>query len=172
MLFDSFFKLAMALVLMAMVVLSGCMVSPAAPAAEKEPAIAVQAATQAELEAQVREAIWAWEDAYQAGDLDRLMDIYAEDAVSMPPNRPILEGKSAMEEDFRLFFEEFTVERQFSLIDIEISGDTAVRRGEWTQTFSPKAGGEPITEVGKCLMVFKRFGDEWKAVAEIWNLDE
>jgi|GEM_PF-1033224 len=165
------FKLAMVLVLLAVVVLSGCMVSPAAPPAENDPALADQAATQAELEAQVREAIWAWEDAYQAGDLDRLMDIYADDAISMGPGRPMLEGKAEITEDFRLFFEEFTIDRQFSLVDLEILGDTAIRRGEWTETFSPKAGGDSITQVGRCLVVFKRIGDEWKMVSDIWNTE-
>jgi uncharacterized protein (TIGR02246 family) len=155
-----------------MIILSSCLASPAAPVREAEQTVAEQAATQAELEAQVKEAVSAWEEAYQAGDLDRLIEIYADDAVSMPPGVPILEGKAAIEADFRQFFKEFKVERQFSLVDLEMSGDMAVRRGEWTQTFTPKAGGESVTQVGKCLVVFKRFGDEWKAIMEIWNYDQ
>ena len=171
MFFNNLFKLVVVPMLLAMVVLSGCAAAPAAPVIEAEPPAAAPIVTQAELEAQVRETIFAWEDAYQAGDLDRLMEVYADDVVSMPPNRPVIEGKEALEEDFRQFYEEFTVERQFTLVDLELTGDTAVRRGEWTQTFTPKAGGEPVTEVGKCLNVLKRFDDEWKIETEIWNTD-
>ena len=158
--------------LLAMIALSGCLASPAGSATEAEPAIAEQAIAEAEMEAQIREAVFAWEDAYQTGDMDRLMEIYAEDAVSMPPNRPILEGKEVIAADFEQFFEEFTVDRQFSLLDIEIASDTAIRGGEWTQTFKPKTGGDSITEIGKCIVVFKRFDGEWKTTLEIWNLDE
>lgn len=167
------FKLVAVLFFLALVTISGCAqpVTEAEPAAGVEPAAAEQVATQAELEAQVREANSAWEDAYQAGDLERLMELYAEDAVSMPPNLPIVEGKAAIEADFRQFFEEFTVERQFSLMDLMVAGDMAVRRGEWTQTFTPKAGGEPITEVGRCQVVFKRIGGEWLIETEIWNTE-
>lgn len=172
MVFSRSLKLFTGLGLLVMVILSGCLASPAAPAKEAERTVAEQAATQAELEAQVKEAVSAWEEAYQAGNLDRLIEIYADDAVSMPPGLPILEGKAAIEADFRQFFKEFKVERQFSLVDLEMSGDMAVRRGEWTQAFTPKAGGESVTQVGKCLVVFKRFGDEWKMIMEIWNYDE
>lgn len=165
-------KLVVGLALLSMIILSGCMASPAAPAKETTRTVAEQAATKAELEAQVREAVSAWEDAYQAGDLNRLMEIYADEAVTMPPGVPILDGKAAIETDFRQFFQEFKVERQFSLVDLEISGDLAVRRGEWTETHTPKAGGESVTQVGKCLVIFKRFGDEWKTIMEIWNYDE
>lgn len=132
------FKLVAAFILLVAVVLSGCVTVAAKPITEAQPVAVAQTATQAELEAQVREAIFAWEDAYQAGDLERLMEIYAEDAVSMPPDRPIIKGKAAIEDDFRQFFEDFTVERQFSLVDLELAGDMAIRRGEWTQTFTPR----------------------------------
>lgn len=169
---NNLFKLVVIPTLLAMVILSGCAAAPAAPVNEAEPtAAAAPIVTQAELEAQARETVFAWEDAYQAGDLDRLMEVYTDDVVSMPPNRPVIEGKEALEEDFRQFYAEFTVERQFTLVDLELAGDTAFRRGEWTQTFTPKAGGEPITEVGKCLLVLKRFDDEWKIETEIWNTD-
>ncbi len=123
-------------------------------------------------EDQIREAVDAWEAAFAAADVDQIMDLYAEGAVSMPPNYPASEGKAAIRADFEWLFDTFTVQRQFTLVDIEMSGTLATRRGVWTQILTPKDGGDPVTEVGKCIVIFKLSGSEWKVVWEIWNLDE
>ena len=123
-------------------------------------------------EDQFREAVMATENAFQSGDVDRIIEFYAEDAISMPPGFPVSIGKDAIEADLRFFFDEFALEREFTLVDYEIAGDYATRWGEWTQTLTPKAGGDPVIETGRCTLGWKRFGDEWKVVWEIWNTYE
>lgn len=140
--------------------------SPATEPAEE--ATALEAAH----EEKFVEAVWANENAFQAGDVDRIIEFYAEDAVSMPPGFPVSAGKEAIEADLRFFFDEFVLEREFTLVDYEIAGDYATRQGEWTQTLTPKAGGDPVIETGRCTLGFKKFGDEWKVVWEIWNTYE
>ena len=81
------------------------------------------------------EAIWAKENAFADNVLDRLIEFYAEDAVSYPSGFPALEGRAAIESDLRAVFDEFTVqENDFKLVDYVTTGDTAVRGGEWTTT--------------------------------------
>jgi ketosteroid isomerase-like protein len=122
-------------------------------------------------EDQIREAVDAWEDAFSARDVDRLMELYAEDAISMPPGFPTSVGKEAIEADFQWLFDTFTIQRQFTLVDIQMSGNLATRRGVWTQTLTPKDGGDPVIEIGKCVVIFTKSGDEWLVVWEIWNTD-
>jgi ketosteroid isomerase-like protein len=118
------------------------------------------------------ETVWAYEDAFQAGDVDRLIEFYAEDAISLPPGFPASKGKEAIEADLGFFFDEFALERDFSLVDYEITGDSATRLGEWTQTLTPTAGGDPIFETGRCILGWTRINGEWKVVWEIWNTYE
>jgi ketosteroid isomerase-like protein len=87
----------------------------------------------------------------------------------MPPGFPVSTGKEAIEADLRAFFDEFDLEREFTLVDYEVTGEVATRTGEWTQTLTPKAGGDPIVETGRCVLGFKKVGDEWKVAWEIWN---
>lgn len=131
-----------------------------------------QVAAQQMAEDQFREIVMEAEYAYQSGDVDRIIAYYAEDAVSMPPGFPVSAGREAIEADLRFFFDEFTMDREFTLTDIEVSGDTASRTGEWTQTLAPKAGGDPIVEVGRCVIGFKKVDNEWKIAWEIWNTYE
>ncbi len=118
------------------------------------------------------EAVWAHENAFQAGDVDRLAELYAEDAVSMPPGFPASVGREAIKGDLQFFFDEFVLDRQFTLANYEIAGDYATRRGEWTQTLTPKAGGDPVIETGRCTLGFKKIDDQWKVAWEIWNTYE
>ena len=90
----------------------------------------------------------------------------------MPPGYPKSVGKEAIEADLRFFFDEFTMEREFELINVEVTGNTATRLGEWSQTLTPKDGGDPIVEVGRCILGFEKIDDEWKVMWEIWNTFE
>ena len=122
-------------------------------------------------ENQIREVVAAWEEAYKAGDVDGLMELYADDAVDMPPGYPASVGKDAIRADFDWFYDNFTVvERPFEIVDIWISGNLATRRAEWSQTLQLKEDGEPLPpEFGKCIVGFEKFGNEWKIIYEIWN---
>lgn len=97
------------------------------------------------------------------------MNVFAEDAVSIAPGYPPTMGKEAIEGDFRSFFEEYELEREFTLVSYEFDGDDGTRLGEWTQVVTPKAGGDSFTEVGHCILGFKKTDGEWKEVWEIWN---
>ena len=122
-------------------------------------------------EDQIRAAVAAWEEAFAAADVDRLMDLYAGDAISMPPGYAMLQGKDEIEADFVWLFDNFTFERNLTIVDIKMAGDLATRRAVWAQTMHPKDGSASITEVGKCVVVFEKRGNAWKIVWEVWNTD-
>ena len=98
--------------------------------------------------------------------------IYAEDAVRMLPDEPMLRGKTAILERFKKGAEQFTSQIDNVVEDIQVDGNLAYIRGISTGSFSPKAGGEPITAVGKWMAVYKRQADgSWKCIADIYNRD-
>jgi ketosteroid isomerase-like protein len=115
------------------------------------------------------DTLWAYEKAFQAGDVDRVIEFYAQDAVSLPPGFPPSEGREQIEADLRWFFGEFALDRDFVLVDYEVVGNYATRLGEWTQVLTPKVGGDPIPETGRCILGWRKIKGEWKVVWEIWN---
>ena len=118
------------------------------------------------------DTVWAFEEAFQASDVDQLIEFYASDAVSLPPGLPASVGKETIEADLRWFFAEFELEREFDLVDYEVAGTYATRLGQWTQTLTPRSGGDPISEIGRCIVGFEKVRGEWLIVWEIWNTYE
>ena len=166
---NSSLKRMATLALLVTVVLSACGTTAEPTTVQEQPA--VDEPSQAELEAQIEEVVWAFENAYGEGDLDAVMEFYADDVVSLPPGFPKAEGKAELEAAFREFFDTFTIERDFELGSVDVSGNMATRFGEWTQTLTPKGGGEPIVEIGRCILGFEKQDDEWRVVWEIWNTE-
>jgi ketosteroid isomerase-like protein len=115
------------------------------------------------------ETVWAFEEAFQGGDVNEIIEFYAEDAISLPPGYPASVGQDTIRADLEWFFSEFDLEREFALADYEVVGNYGTRLGEWTQTLTPKAGGDPIVEVGRCILGWEKIQGEWKVVWEIWN---
>ena len=122
---------------------------------------------QVDPEAQFIEAVFAVEEAAQANDVDRLMEFYADDVVTILPGLAPLEGKDAVRADWEYFFDTYTYDRDSELVYADVSGDKAVRRMAWTNTLTPKDGSDPIVETGNCVVGFKKVGDEWKIAWEI-----
>ena len=125
-----------------------------------------------DLEAQVRAASAAWDDAFNAADLERLIGLYNENAVSMPPGLPLLDGRAAIEADFEWFFDNFTAHHETTIVALEIAGNLAVEQGQYTMMFTPRDGSEPFSEIGKHIVVRRKTGDTWQVVREIWNTNE
>jgi uncharacterized protein (TIGR02246 family) len=117
----------------------------------------------------VAAASQAWDAAFNAGDVDRLMGRYTSDAVSMPPGRPALVGRDAIAADFRAFFDGHSARHETLEPVRDVMTDTAIERAEYTMEIHPD-GGEPISEEGKHIVVYSR-GDDgiWRVKWEIWN---
>jgi uncharacterized protein (TIGR02246 family) len=120
-------------------------------------------------EDEVRAASLAWDVAYNSGDVEELIDLYHDDAVSIPPGLPALAGKQNIRTDFEGFFEAFTATHQTTIAEIEITGDLAVERATYTWSGTIKETGEALSEAGRHIVVRKRVAGAWKVLWEIWN---
>ena len=109
---------------------------------------------------------------FKVGDASGLAGLYTEDAILMPPEKPAAAGRQAIEAVFRTTFDRFSAKLNIAFDEIEIAGDWAFERGSYALTLTPKAGGEPIQETGKYLMILRTDSDgSWKLARDIWNAD-
>ena len=115
----------------------------------------------------------AWDEAYNAGDVDRLMSLYTDDAVRIPPNEPALIGKEAIQGNFQQSFDLFTKETDSVVVDRKIGGDLAFVRGTWKDIQTPKAGGESLNLNGSFVAINQKQPDgSWKIICEIWSNEQ
>ena len=105
------------------------------------------------------------------GDLDLWMSLYTEDTVKFAPDAPAVFGKEALRASMEPFFEAFIIE-EMDIFDVEIqlAGDYAFARCNFTATMIPKAGGEPAYIDGKDVSIMQRQADgSWKLYWDCWN---
>jgi ketosteroid isomerase-like protein len=99
-------------------------------------------------------------------DYASLAALYTENAKVLPPDGPIVSGRSAIEEFWRSAANALGLtEATLKTIDLEVGGDTAHEVGE----ASLKLGGGQTVAV-KYLVVWMRGGDgHWRLHRDIWN---
>ncbi|MFC1636434.1 YybH family protein [Planctomycetota bacterium] len=105
------------------------------------------------------------------GDLDLWMSLYTEDTVKFAPDAPAVFGKEALRASMQPLFDNFTFE-EMTIFDVEIqvAGNWAFTRCNFTATMTPKAGGEPMYMDGKDMSVMQRQADgSWKLHWDCWN---
>jgi ketosteroid isomerase-like protein len=121
-------------------------------------------------EAAIRAGTVLWTDAYNAGEVDKIVALYTEDAVVMPTNAFALTGRAGIK-DF--LTKDIAATKAAGLTvkdgvsDVGISGDLAWHAG--TSSVIDAAG--KTVETGKYIEVWRRINGKWLMVRDIWNDD-
>lgn len=141
--------------------------------AQHRPESAAGLAKHAKDVAAIRHITEDWDAAWHAGDWASVVALYTDDAVVMPENRPAVIGKKAIQSLYRSVFNEFTFEGSGETLEIEVAGDWGYFRSTYTMVATPKAGGKPIEDIGKWLVIVRRQPDgSWKIARLIANSDK
>jgi uncharacterized protein (TIGR02246 family) len=121
-------------------------------------------------EATIRAATATWVDAYNAGDVDKIVAFYTEDAVVMPANTPPLTGHAALRE----FLTKDIAEAKAAGLtskdgpgDVGMSGDLAWHAGVGSIV---DAAGKTVG-TNKYVEVWRKRDGKWLMVRDIWNDD-
>lgn len=125
------------------------------------------AAVDAELKADVR----SWIDAYNAGDVDAIVAMYAPDAVVMAPGYPAAAGHDAI----RAMVATDSAGAKAAGVKLVVSdgdttgvsGDLAWHSGHYTVT---DATGAEV-DSGSYMEVQQNIDGKWLIVRDIWNSD-
>jgi ketosteroid isomerase-like protein len=106
---------------------------------------------------------------YAAGNVDAVVDVFAEDCWQMPPHSEPLVGRAALREFWKQAVRwadwHFTLETQ----DVIVSGSTAVERGKYFLRVAAKEEAPPgfrsLEDRGNYLVLWRQeAGGEWRAV--------
>jgi ketosteroid isomerase-like protein len=122
-------------------------------------------------EDELRQASVEWDGLYNSGEITKLVTLYAEDAISMPPNAPTIRGRQALQTDFRSFLEANTARHETMVAGIVREGNLAIERARYRLTYKPREGGAEVVETGRHLECRRKMDGKWLIVLEIWNSD-
>lgn len=106
-----------------------------------------------------------------SGDTERYLTFLADDAVLMPPNAPAVSGNQAIRLWHQAISRQFRIQKYAATDDeVIVSGNWALRRASMDWTLMPAAGGKPIRDLGKFIILYRREPDgSWKVARDIWN---
>ena len=117
---------------------------------------------------EIRQQHDAFLAAFNAKDITKILDMYAESSVFMPPNEPIIRGKDAL----RQFYENLVNRQGASDLKMEISevaghGPLAYQSGTYEMAVKRGSGRDR----GKYLFVIRKMANGWKFHYTMWNSD-
>lgn len=139
------------------------------PVSETPPATEAAPTFTAEDEAAIRDMLEKHVVVTKAEDWASSLSYFAEDAVRMPPNEPMIQGHAATTE----WLEALPPITDYTLTPQVIDGDggLAYARGAFTIDMAPP-DAEPVKMVGKWQAIYERQADgSWLCVGDIWNTD-
>ena len=140
------------------------------PQTQSQPAADTRAADEATLKN--LDAEWS-KAAAVTKDVDKTVSYYADDALVLPPNSPVLTGKEPIRAMWKgmLSTPGFGGGWKATKVEVSRSGDMGYVTGsyEFSQT---DASGKPMTDKGKFLEVWKKQADgSWKCVVDMFSSD-
>jgi len=112
-------------------------------------------------------------EAFLAKDWAAFATLFTEDAVRMPPNELLHQGRAAIEAWASANWGPLTyTEMSQEALEIEGRGDLAYVRGTYSVTVGAPGAPEPITNVGKMLAILRKQPDgSWLVSQAIYNAD-
>jgi uncharacterized protein (TIGR02246 family) len=114
----------------------------------------------------------AYEKAVANRDTAGVAALYTPDAFLLPPNAPVAKGRQAIEAVVQAYFDAGAQSLDLDTVTLEERGDLVVEVGRYTLGVQPP-GGDPVTDVGKYLQVFKRQADGSLRIAyDCFNSDQ
>jgi len=111
-----------------------------------------------------------WARHWNAGQLEGVVAVYAEDAVYLPPHHEAVHGREAIREYLKTPLGHGVSDLAFDVTYIKQQGPIAWDVGIYRMTIS-KNDGPKREDHGKYLTVWRRAGKNWLIVADAWSSD-
>lgn len=107
----------------------------------------------------------AWLERYRADDAAGVAALYTEDAQLLPPDAPVVSGRTEIREFIARNFRPGGAQVEVVTVETRMFGDYAHRQG----SFKLGGPGRDSGATGKFLELWKKVDGRWLIHREIWN---
>ncbi len=111
-----------------------------------------------------------YDRAESARDVAAKMQLYAADAILMPPGEAAVVGKDAIRAWTEPRYERETFEGTSTVEEIQVFGEWGFARGHWSGVGTPTAGGGSSRRSGEYLVIVRQQADgTWRIARDTWT---
>jgi len=107
-----------------------------------------------------------WTAALNAGDVEAVAALYAEDARLLPPNAAMTQGREAVRQEFGAMVAA-GLKGELATLEAVVAGDIGYKVGTYT-VMGPDGS---VIDRGKFIEVWQQVGGDWQIINDIWNSD-
>ena len=120
--------------------------------------------------ANIRQKNQEFVQAFNAREVPKILEIYAENSVFMPPNRPIIRGKDSLKSFYSDLFGQGAGNLRLDVAEVAGHGPLAYQTGSYELDYSPRSGTERHDR-GKYLFILRNLNGTWRLEYTLWNSD-
>lgn len=131
--------------------------------------ISITAHAQSNQKADIEKLIYAYRDALNASDVNRVVALYTPDGVLLPNAAPTAVGMDQVKGTYQYVFDNFKYNLDFTIGEIVINGNTAFVRSTSKGSFVSKASGATVPDENRELFVFEKVKGQWKIARYMYN---
>jgi len=117
----------------------------------------------------IEKLIFSYQDALNASDVNRVIELYTKNGVLMANSAPTADGAEQVKGTYQYVFDNFSYTLRFSIIEIEVNGNYAFARSTSKGSFVIKASGQTVPDENRELYVFEKVGGNWKIARYMYN---
>jgi ketosteroid isomerase-like protein len=113
---------------------------------------------------------------FAAGRADSVAMFYAEDAVQMLNNEPVLKGRAAIQAKVAEELSWGTYQATFATTRVDANGPLAVQQYTYVVSFKPGPHAPPgmtaFSDTGKSITAYKKVNGAWLAFADVGGMSD
>lgn len=138
--------------------------SQSVPARNKKTESAVTAE-----KAAIEKLIFAYQEALNASDANKVIALYTNKGVLMANAAPTAEGAEQVKATYQYVFNNFAYALKFTILEIEVKGNTAYARSTSKGSFVIKSSEQTVADENRELFVFEKENGQWKIARYMYN---
>lgn len=104
-------------------------------------------------------------EAIKSGDVEAIVNLYAENARVLPQGSPLMEGRENIRMMWGAMFAGGPMQLQLKTVSADAFGSTAIEEGEY-KILAPD--GQAVDH-GKYIVIWKKVNGKWLLYQDIWN---
>ena len=116
----------------------------------------------------IRQRNEAFVQAFNAGQVPQVLELYSDSSVFMPPNQPTVRGKEALKNFYEAMLKDGASNLKLDVASVVGSGPIAYESGTYEMSYKGKAQDH---DRGKFLFVMRNMAGTWRYEYTMWNSD-